>query len=88
MGQFANQAVGAQQAQFSSDGSGAAAGRLFVSRFADVEQGLEVAEHTLATTRMALDSLPSALPNEPDEAAAEDWLRRVRRAHYDMQEAA
>lgn len=47
----------------------------------DPEKGLEVAERLISMTSLALDSKPSALPDHPDEAAAEAWLRRVR-AHY------
>ncbi len=43
MGQFANQAMGAQQAQLSSHGSGAAAGHLCVPRLTHIEEVLNVA---------------------------------------------
>lgn len=53
-------------------------GRLVESK---PDEGLTVAESLLSTTAMVLDSRPPALPAEPDVAAAEDWLIRVR-AHY------
>jgi hypothetical protein len=46
------------------------------------ERGLEVAETLLAATAIVLDSTPSALPAEPDMAAAEAFLIRVRAAFY------
>ncbi|MDQ0376547.1 nucleotidyltransferase domain-containing protein [Amycolatopsis thermophila] len=47
----------------------------------DAERGLALAEATLAAAGMAMDSKPSALPDEPDKRAAEAWLLRVR-AHF------
>ena len=46
------------------------------------ERGLEIAESTLAVTAMMLDTTSSALPAEPDRAAAEAFLVRVRAAFY------
>lgn len=43
------------------------------------ERGLELAESMIAITAAAMDSRPSALPEEPDYDAAESWLRDVRR---------
>jgi len=55
----------------------------FADRIANnPEQGLEVADRLIATTVAALDSHRSPLPDEPDHAAAEDWLIRVRAHHY------
>lgn len=52
----------------------------------DPERGLEVAERLISTTAMALDSRKSALPEHPDEVAAERWLRKVRAHHYQPEE--
>lgn len=62
-----------------------------VLRLADPEQvrrlgeaiadDAERARPVLARTEAVLDG-PGVLPEAPDEAAAEDWLRRVRRAFY------
>lgn len=52
----------------------------------DPIRGLPAAETLLATTAMALDSRPPMLPEEPNVAAAEDWLVRVR-AHYYLEAA-
>lgn len=41
----------------------------------------EVADQLLADAEAAFDR-PGVLPAEPDVAAAEDWLRRVRRAYW------
>ena len=41
----------------------------------------ERARPLLARTESVLDG-PGVLPDAPDEAAAEAWLRRVRRAFY------
>lgn len=48
----------------------------------DPGRGLEVAQAMLAATALVLDSTPSALPDFPDEAAAESFLRRVRANFY------
>ncbi|CAL9609716.1 nucleotidyltransferase domain-containing protein [Streptomyces sp. enrichment culture] len=42
----------------------------------------EAAEPLLSRFETAFAETPSALPEEPDEAAAEAWLRRVRRHFY------
>lgn len=52
------------------------------------ERGLVAAENTLTATRDALESTTSALPEHPDEAAAEAWLRRARAHHYRQENAA
>lgn len=49
---------------------------------ADPDRGLEVAQTMLAGTATVLDSTPSALPAQPDLAAAEAFLVRVRAAFY------
>lgn len=43
---------------------------------------LNTAETLLATTETHFDEATPALPDEPDAAAVEDWLRRVRRYYY------
>lgn len=61
----------------------------FADRFVtDLDQGLELAERLLAYTAMGFDAHRSPLPDQPDEAAAEDWLIRVRAHHYQQQETA
>jgi hypothetical protein len=47
----------------------------------------ERARPLLARAEAALDA-PGVLPDAPDEAAAEDWLRQVRRAFYDSNTSA
>lgn len=42
----------------------------------------EGARLLLAEYEEAFDTLPTVLPQEPDEAVVEDWLRRVRAAFY------
>lgn len=43
---------------------------------------LDTAESLLATTEANFNETTPALPAEPDVAAIEDWLRRVRRHYY------
>lgn len=50
------------------------------------EEGLQIAETMLAANAAAMDSRKSALPEQPDERAAEDWLVRTRAAFYDPSE--
>ncbi|MEU1761154.1 nucleotidyltransferase domain-containing protein [Micromonospora sp. NPDC005652] len=44
---------------------------------------VDEARERLAMAEWAFDSGPCALPEQPDEAAVEAWLRRVRLAHLD-----
>lgn len=46
------------------------------------EGDLELARRSLAQYEADFDEVPSPLPDRPDEDAVEQWLLRVRRAHY------
>ncbi|WP_229403566.1 nucleotidyltransferase domain-containing protein [Micromonospora okii] len=48
-----------------------------------VAEDPEVARPALADAQARFDSVRSALPDEPDRAAVEAWLLRVRRAYLD-----
>lgn len=50
------------------------------------DEGMHLAETMLAATAAAMDAKRSALLDEPDERAAEDWLVRTRAAFYDPPE--
>lgn len=43
---------------------------------------VDEARAKLAWAEGVFDAVPSALPERPDEEAAERWLRRVRLAHF------
>ena len=48
----------------------------------EIAERPEVADRLLAKAEAALDR-PGVLPAEPDTAAAEAWLRRVRKAYWE-----
>lgn len=54
---------------------------------ADPGEGLKLAASTLLTTRAAMEAKPSALPDEPDYAAANQYLLRVRDHFYERHAA-
>lgn len=48
-----------------------------------IESGeVDLAEAKLASMEMHFNNTPCVLPDEPDEAPIEDWLRRVRKYYY------
>jgi hypothetical protein len=51
----------------------------------DVAAGdLEAGRRVIAWAEEVFDTSRTPLPEQPDEAAVEDWLQEVRRAHYEM----
>jgi len=44
---------------------------------------IDLARQLMARYEAAFDEGPSVLPDEPNKAAVEDWLLRVRAAHYE-----
>jgi hypothetical protein len=53
----------------------------------DPVEGIRRAENALAMASVTLDVLASPLPEHPDPAPAEAWLRRVRRQLLDATES-